>query len=200
MTAVLVFGRAPVPGAVKTRLIPALGAVRAAALYRRMLERMLASAREAALGPVMLCAAPEPEPAALAAVAARHGAALGVQRGADLGQRMHHALAAALRQHARALLAGSDCPALDAAVLRRADAALAAGAQVVLVPAVDGGYVLVGASRPYRRVFEDVPWSTSCVMAVTRRRLEESGLKWRELAPLRDVDRAQDLDLLPPDL
>jgi glycosyltransferase A (GT-A) superfamily protein (DUF2064 family) len=85
-------------------------------------------------------------------------------------------------------------------VQRRADRALAQGAQVVLVPAVDGGYVLIGARVRCDAVFRDVPWSSSRVMAVTRRRLQAAGLKWLELEPLRDVDRVQDLDLLPDDL
>lgn len=196
-TAVLVFARAPIPGRVKTRLMPGLSAVQAAGLYRRMLERATASAVASRLGPVILCCDPDECCPYLQDLARRCGAALARQEGRDLGARMAHALETALDRHPRVLLMGSDCPSLDAGRLRDADAALGTGATVVFVPAVDGGYVLVGCDAPCREAFLDVPWGSARVMATTRQRLRAAGHIWRELPPLRDVDRVQDLDLLP---
>lgn len=198
-TAVLVFARSPRPGEVKTRLIPALNARQAAALHARMVAHALSQAHASRLGPVILCCAPDSDCPQLSALARRHGAALQSQQGRGLGERMAHALDRALEHHHRVLLMGSDCPWLDAAVLRDADTALARGATVVLVPAVDGGYVLVGARQPCKAMFDDVPWGTAGVLKATRLRLTAAGLSWVELPPLRDIDRPQDLDLLPPE-
>lgn len=198
-TAVLVFGKSPVPGQVKTRLMPALSAGQAASLYARMLSHALAAAVGSALGPVTLCAWPDDRCPRLRALAQSHGAHIEAQVGADLGARMLTALCAALRSHSRALLIGSDCPALSPAVLRAADRVLHdALVATVLVPAVDGGYVLVGGRDACRAMFQDMPWGSSRVMALTRARLQQAAWEWRELPPLRDVDRVQDLDLLPP--
>lgn len=197
-TAVLVFGRSPVPGQVKTRLLPGLSAVQAAMLYERMLEHALAVAAASALGPVSLHVHPEAGCARLRVLAARHAVRMTPQVGPDLGARMHHALRDALLRHPRAVLIGSDCPAVTPRVLREAARALReARAPVVLVPAADGGYVLVGGCAACPAMFRDMPWGSGDVMTVTRDRLRAAGWTWHELSPLRDVDRIQDLDLLP---
>ena len=198
-TAVLVFAKSPRAGEVKTRLVPGLSARQAAALYGRMLRRAMAAARDSGVGPLTLCAAPDTNCPELRALAAQHGAALTGQVGADLGARMHNALAHALERHPRALLMGSDCPSLGPEVVRKAHEVLASSEPVVLVPATDGGYVLVGLRRVCDAMFSEVPWGTSGVMGATRERLRGVGMAWRELLPLRDVDRIQDLDLLPSD-
>ena len=100
----------------------------------------------------------------------------------------------ALRRHRRAILIGSDCPALEARDLRRAARSLCAGYRVVLQPAEDGGYVLVAARAAPRAMFEGVDWGTSRVMAQTAQRL--AGVRWTSLRTLWDVDRAEDLERL----
>src|SRR5260370_27171550 len=114
---VRIMGKAAVRGAVKTRLIPALGPAGAARLALRMLEHALQIATDARLGPVQLHCAPDAGHPALQAAAARAGATCLAQGTGDLGERMRSALAAALQLSPRALLLGTDCPALDAAVL-----------------------------------------------------------------------------------
>lgn len=197
-TALLVFGKSPLPGQVKTRLIPGLSAAQAASLYRRMLSHALHTAVESGLGPVTLYASPHTRCPQLRELAQRHGTGIAPQEGADLGERMLRALCGALAGHARALLIGSDCPALRPDTLREADRVLRDGqTRVVLVPAADGGYVLVGGVDVCAAMFHAMPWGTRHVMPMTRARLGESGVRWQELSPLRDVDRVQDLDLLP---
>jgi len=200
LTAILVFAKAPVQGEVKTRLIPALGAAGAAALHERLVDRALATAAAAAVGPVELCCAPDARHPALAPLARRHGAALGEQGPGDLGDRMHGAFSRALAGAPAAILIGSDCPALTPEHLRAAVAALAAGEDAVLAPAEDGGYVLIGLAHPERSLFERIAWGGPTVLAETRGRLAAAGLRWREIATLWDVDRPEDLDRLRREL
>lgn len=196
-TAVIVFAKAPVPGAVKTRLVPALGAEGAAALATCMLRHTLEQAVSADVGPVELCVAPDDAHPALRDAAATYGVALVVQGDGDLGQRMHRAFQRHLQAPGQALLIGTDAPALDAAVLRDAARALAAH-DAVFVPALDGGYALVGLRRADARCFAGMRWSHAQVMADTRERLRAAGLHWRELPPVADVDEPADLVHLPP--
>ena len=192
----LVFARDPVPGRVKTRLIGALGQTVATALYWKMLRQTLATAARLK-GPQrelwLDSATPTPR---LHALAMRHGMALHMQRGADLGARMATALAQGTADGGMAVLIGSDCPGLDAAYLEAAFDALA-GHDVVIGPAVDGGYVLIGVKRPQPELFEDVAWGTEGVLQTTRRRLQRLGRRWRELPVRRDLDRPGDLAHFP---
>lgn len=196
-TAIIVFAKAPVPGQVKTRLTPALGAAGAAALAERMLHHALAQASSAAIGPVELCAAPDAAHSSLLAAAAACGASLSEQGPGDLGARMHRALARVLLSHDRALLMGTDAPSLNAAVLRQAARALEAN-DAVFVPALDGGYALVGQRVAQAPWFLNMTWSHARVMADTRERLLAAGVRWVELPPVADIDEPADLALLPP--
>ena len=196
-TTVIVFAKAPVPGLAKTRLAPALGADGAAALAARMLRHALAQATAAGLGPVALCAAPDTTHPALREAAAACGATLAAQGEGDLGERMHRAFSRHLALHGAALLMGTDAPALDAARLREAAQALQQH-DAVFVPALDGGYALVGLRRPDARVFTGMRWSHAQVMADTRQRLRDAGLRWAELPAVADVDEPDDLVHLPP--
>lgn len=196
-TAVIVFAKAPVAGLAKTRLAPALGAEAAAALAGRMLHHTLAQAAAAGIGPVELCAAPDATHPALRRAAAGHGASLGEQGSGDLGQRMHRAFVRCLMRHDRALLIGTDAPALDATVLRQAAQALESH-DAVFVPALDGGYALVGQRQADPRWFDGMTWSHAQVMAHTRDRLRAAGVRWAELPPVADIDEPADLVHLPP--
>lgn len=195
-TAVIVFAKAPVPGLAKTRLAPALGSDGAAVLAERMLHHTLTQATAADLGPVELCAAPDTTHPVLQAAAAKHGAVLTAQGKGDLGLRMHRAFVRCLSRQGRALLIGTDAPSLDAAAMRRAATALA-DHDAVFMPAVDGGYALVGQRRADPRLFSGMTWSHARVMADTRERLHAAGVRWAELAPVADIDEPADLVHLP---
>ncbi|MGB7542815.1 MAG: TIGR04282 family arsenosugar biosynthesis glycosyltransferase, partial [Burkholderiales bacterium] len=118
----------------------------------------------------------------------------------DLGERMQRALAAALARSERAILVGSDIPALSAQYLRDADRSLAGGDDVVLGPAEDGGYVLIGLRRCDPELFREIPWGGPTVLAETRWRIARLGLRSRELPALWDVDRPEDLERLPVEM
>jgi uncharacterized protein len=195
-TSIIVFARAPRPGEAKTRLIPLLGAEGAAALHAALVERALETACASGLSSVELHAAPDGEDAFIRDCAARFGATVHPQVGADLGARMFNAFAAALSSSRRVLLIGSDCPALTPSHLRDADRALRDGADAVFAPCEDGGYALVGLRRAARDLFTGIAWGGESVMAASRSRLESMGWRWHELETLWDVDRPEDYDRL----
>ncbi len=192
--AVAILAKAPLPGLAKTRLIPHLGADGAAALQRWLLRRTLATALAAELGPVTLWCAPETDHPDFAACQALRPVRLRRQPDVDLGGRMHAAVAES-SSAAGTLVIGTDCPALTLDILREA-AAVLREREAVVVPAEDGGYALIGLRQPALAVFQRVDWSTDKVMAQTRQRLQEAGLRWLELAPLWDVDRWEDVERL----
>ena len=187
---VIVFARAPRAGQVKTRIARRIGDAAAARLHERLVRAALATAAAARCGPIELH------------VSERHGfvRSLGVpirlQRGADLGSRMHHALQRALRWHQAAVLIGSDSPALKPRDVARAARWLHGGADVVLAPAQDGGYALIAARRITAGVFAAVEWGSERVLAQTRANLVRAGLGVRLLPLVWDVDRPEDLERL----
>ena len=189
--AVAILAKAPMPGLAKTRLAPALGAEGAAALAARLIERAVDTARAADIGPVTLWAAPDQDHPTFQALAALFGVALARQPDGDLGARMLAAIAAA---GGPVLVIGTDCPALAPDHLRAAADALVAGDDVAVVPVEDGGYALIGMREPQASLFSDMTWSTTSVMAETRRRLVRRGLSWREPARLWDVDLPEDVE------
>ncbi len=196
---VLVFAKAPVPGTVKTRLAPILGAEGAARLYRRMARQCLETALAAEIGPVELWCAPDTAHPWFASLAARYGLRLVPQRGRDLGERMHTALAEAFQRHRHAVLIGTDCPALCPEDLRAVRGWLDGAMDAVFGPVEDGGYALVGLRQVAAALFEDIRWSTSGVMAATRERLRALEWRWAELPLCWDVDQPEDLRRLRQD-
>lgn len=188
---VIVFAKAPDAGKAKTRLIPALGTDGAAALQARLVRHTLTTAAAAQTMRMELWCAPGPEHPFFASCARDFDVALFRQEGADLGARMAHAMARAV-DRGPAVLIGTDCPALSARHLRLAHNALREY-DAVIVPAEDGGYVLIGLKHFDADVFAGIAWGTDSVMAETRVRLAALGWRWGELPTLWDVDRPDDL-------
>ncbi len=187
---IIVFARAPVSGQAKTRLVPRLGVWRAARLHARLTLHALRTALAARCGAVELHGTQHHE------FFDGLGVAFRVQRGRDLGERMYNALSRALRRHDAAILIGTDSPALRPLDLRRAARLLRGGCDVVLAPAEDGGYALIGARRVSPGIFEGIPWGGANVYAATVERLLHSGYRWRALRELWDLDRPEDLERL----
>jgi len=192
--ALVIFARAPMPGAVKTRLAPLLGPGRAAELYRRFLLDVLAQASRAAAAVIAAAAEAEGMEAVEAlAAAACPRASVTVQCGGDLGARMSSAVRQALDLgHCPVVVLGSDAPALPASRIEEA-LRLSTEYDVVLGPCFDGGYYLVGLRAHYPAVFTGIPWSTDAVLVETLRRARESGASVRLLEPWFDVDTPDDL-------
>jgi hypothetical protein len=187
--AIAILAKAPIPGLTKTRLIPSIGAHAAAVLQERLTERAVETAVEADIGPVTLWCTPDLTHASFQDLAARYPLMLKQQPNGDLGARMLGAIAA---HNGPTLVIGTDCPALTAAHLR--DAALAlADADVVLIPAEDGGYVLIGARAAHEELFSGIAWGTASVLQETRAHVSSLGLKAIEFPALWDVDTEADL-------
>lgn len=194
---ILVFAKAPTPGAVKTRLIPALGAQGAARLAALMLADTLERARAAKVGPVELCMSPAPADGQWRGVPLPSDIILSDQGESDLGARMERAARRALAENDAVLLIGTDCPDLSAHRLRLAARALR-DFNCAIHPAADGGYVLLGLRRSAPALFSDVPWGSAEVARSTLDRLHT--LDWSTLvgAVLHDIDEPLDLVRLPP--
>ena len=180
--------KAPIPGQTKTRLISTIGAHAAAILQERLTERTVATARAAAVGPVTLWCAPDRGHSSFRELVTHHAVTLKRQPVGDLGTRMLAAMAASGRP---TIVIGTDCPAFTPEHLRAAAHALR-DADVVLIPAEDGGYVLIGLKWWDARLFADVAWGTDQVMTATRERLAALNWRWLELPCAWDVDRPAD--------
>jgi rSAM/selenodomain-associated transferase 1 len=188
----LVFAKAPESGAAKTRLIPLLGAKGAARLQARLTRRAVSIALAANIGSVELWCSPDVGHPFFAALAAELGLTLNSQCDGDLGEKMLHAATPSLAMDCHALLLGTDCPLLTPAHLRQAAAVLNQGKDAVLIPAEDGGYVLLGLTKVAQELFRGIDWGTGRVLAQTRERLDNLGFCFSELEPLPDLDRPED--------
>ena len=186
MTRIVIFAKQPVPGRVKTRLIPALDPDGAARLAREMLERTVEEALATGL-PVELCGDPD----AALWQEATPGLALTAQGEGDLGERLAGAATRALAEDG-ILLVGADCPELDRTRLRGAADALQ-DHDAAIHPAHDGGYALLGLRRFDRSIFQGIDWSTPVVAAQTIARIEALGWTLHVGDTLRDVDEPEDL-------
>ena len=188
---IAILAKAPLAGLVKTRLVPVLGPEGAARLQRALVARPVETACRARTGPVTLWTSLDPDHEIFIALASRFYLRLARQQDGDLGARMLAAIGAG-----PTLVIGNDCPALTPHHLRQAAAALRDGNDAVIIPAEDGGYVLIGLRQPQPALFCAMRWSVPTVLAETRRRLAQRGLRARELASLWDVDVPEDLDRL----
>ncbi|PKO30901.1 MAG: hypothetical protein CVU34_18590 [Betaproteobacteria bacterium HGW-Betaproteobacteria-7] len=188
--AIAIMAKAPIAGLAKTRLIPLLGADGAAELQGWLLQRTVATALAADLGPVSLWCTPDTSHPAFVDCGRDGRLSLHRQPEGDLGQRMLVA-AQTSATAAGVLLIGTDCPMLDARRLRRAAAGLREH-DAVLLPAEDGGYVLLGLRQVATELFSDISWSTDQVLTQTRHRLSVLGWRWKEPETLWDIDHPAD--------
>lgn len=192
---ILQFARTPRAGRVKTRLMPALGGQGALQLHQQLVSYVWKSLHETGVSQQQLWVDAADTKGFFATLQP------GVenpylQQGGDLGERMAHAAGHALSQYEMVVVVGSDCPQLDENYLTEAFESLTQGAEVVLGPASDGGYVLIGMRRLHARVFTDINWGSGEVLAQTRQRLAGIGCRWHELPERWDVDRPEDLQKL----
>lgn len=197
---ILIFTRYPVPGRVKTRLIPALGPETAARLHRHMTEHVVDMARglaESGDASVHVCFTGAP--------LKKFRSWLGLdlkyvpQAGDDLGQRMHHGVELVFQTGpGPVVVLGSDLPGLDRAILAQALNVLETS-DLVIGPAEDGGYCLIGMHSPHTELFKNMDWGSSYVSAQATDAARRLGLRTAVLPALRDVDRPEDLDVLRHD-
>jgi len=186
----MIFTKAPELGKVKTRLIPELGAEKARVIHVNLvmhtLERMVSNEWT-----TQLWCSPDCNSDFFMQMQQHFDVVLKPQMGEDLGQRMYHAFSETLRQYKHVIVIGTDCPVLEASHIRQSFAKIRTNTAVV-IPATDGGYVLLGLNRVERALFSGIQWGTSQVMQFTRAHFIRLGWPCFEYPSLWDVDRPED--------
>lgn len=194
----IVFARYPEPGKTKTRLIPTLGAVEAADIQHRLSLRTLKVVKEFCRDrkgdvEVRFTGGTAEQMELLYGTDWRYRD----QLEGGLGQRLTLAIAEGFFAGAQSVVViGTDCPALSADHLQAAHNALF-DADVVLGPALDGGYYLVGLRQPHSELFDGIAWSTDQVLRQTQEAASRLGLLVHLLEALADIDRPEDLRYMP---
>ena len=192
----IIFTRYPEPGTTKTRMIGALGAGGAAELHRQMTERAVGTARKLrdSIGIVIEIHFGGGDDSKMRQWLG-NDIAYAEQIGLDLGERMDHAFKAAFDQGCdRIVVVGSDCPELTVDILEKAFQALDSH-PVVLGPAFDGGYYLVGLKQRLTDIFQNIPWGSGNVLKETRKVLLSQKVSFALLERLSDVDTPEDLHI-----
>lgn len=200
MRRLILFGKRPRLGRVKTRLVPPLSSEQALTLYRAFLIDQLRFVRQfRGIDPVW-CADGKLDGAPDRALPL-DGIRVSQQGSGDLGKRLTQALADASREGATAtVIIGTDSPTLPASHVSSAFERIERGAPAVLSPALDGGYVLIGVQRPQPELFARIPWGGPEVALTTRQRAREAGIRLDEIEPWYDVDDQAGLTRLRSEL
>lgn len=195
------FVKSPVPGDVKTRLIPFLTGSEAADLYKCFVSDILANLFHKTQSAKMhLAYQPHSKANDLSWLESKNTPELYRQEGRSLGERLVHSFGVAFgKGFQRIVIIGSDSPTLPHAYIEQAFSALQ-DSDVVLGPAMDGGYYLIGLSRPCLKLFEDVSWSTDQIFERTARNAESLGYSLRVLPSHYDIDTIDDLMRLHEEL
>ncbi len=196
----IIFSRYPEPGKTKTRMIPVLGEVGAANLQRQMTEHTLKQVRKLQRDrsfslQIYFTGGNQ----SLMQDWLGTDAALSYQQQSqgDLGQRMFSAFAQSFSEGSeRVVIIGTDCPEIDAEILAQAFDLLS-DRDLVLGPAKDGGYYLIGLRYLFAQLFTGIPWGTSEVFLKTQSVAQQLGLRIATLAVLADIDRPEDLERFP---
>ena len=192
---ILLFARLPALGKVKTRLKSALSSIEILALYEAMLKRIVSLLNESNLAEVQLWLDTDSTKENNFVLDVPWNFKMNEQVGEDLGDKMNFAINESLvsKDAKCALLLGSDCPALTLGYIDNALRLLDDGAQLVLGPAEDGGYVLIGVNKSYPELFKGIQWGTDKVLDETIQRAKSIGVDYVCLEPLWDVDRPEDI-------
>lgn len=191
-----VFLKAPEPGKVKTRLIPALGETQATAIHVRLVQHILGVADQLGMATECWVAGDVTHPF-VQELSDRYR--VYQQQGIDLGERMYHALLHGLEHHNRVVLVGADAYSLTPDIIREAFRQLA-HKDVVTGPAHDGGYVLVGVRRLHPALFADIDWGTASVLSQQLDNISRCKLSSHSLPAGFDVDTIDDIRRFAPDL
>ncbi|HEY5931654.1 MAG TPA: TIGR04282 family arsenosugar biosynthesis glycosyltransferase [Nitrospira sp.] len=200
-TALIIFAKAPIPGQVKTRLSPPLTPDEAATLHGSFVLDTLERTKIAAVNLKLpldryLACAPSATHVFFKIMEERQGVKLIDQVGDDLGARMNQAFQTLFAHgYRQILLIGTDVPTLPLAHFKQALTSLE-NHDLVLGPALDGGYYLIGLKRPNPELFVDIPWSTDQVLRLTQEKAVMLGLASALLEPWRDMDTLADLQAL----
>lgn len=187
----IVFAKAPVEAQCKTRLIPLLGESGATEFYKDLLQHCLHTVSRLEHTDIALYVTPHTQHPLLQKLAANYSTALQLQRGKDLGERMQHAMQQELQTYQRVVLIGSDCPGITPDYLEQAFAALQYS-DLVIGPATDGGYVLIGGQRISPAIFANTHWGSDQVLKQCLCNIHDAGYSHQSLPPQQDIDTPED--------
>ena len=187
----ILFVKAPVPGQCKSRLIPMLGAIAACEFYKQLVLHCLRQIASLKNIDIALYVYPDTQHDFIGYLTALHPLSLHSQCGNNLGDRMHHALESSLKDYKYSVLIGTDCPEISASYIMQAFQALQSQ-DVVLGPACDGGYVLIGTTKSSPALFQNINWSTDKVLQQSLHNAQNNGYSYNLLDTLWDIDVPQD--------
>lgn len=187
----IIFAKAPIPGECKTRLIPLLGETASAELYKQLSIHCLSQFNETCEADILLQVYPDTSHAFIKQLKQQFNTSLSAQIGNNLGDRMFHAICESLESYNQCVLIGTDCPEIDSAYVNQAFTALQSS-DIVLGPADDGGYVLIGANKIRPELFQDIEWSTENVLQQQVSNCIKHNYSYQLLATLWDLDQPQD--------
>ena len=191
---IIVFAKEPVAGHVKTRLARDIGDEAALHIHQKMVNETIEMASQSALAKLELHVSGNLQHPLFQSIAEQQGIPVYLQQGSNLGEKMFSALNESLDNTSYNVLIGSDCPAMSADYIEQAFHALDLGQDVVIGPAEDGGYVLIGASRVEVSWFNNIDWGSQRVLEQSRQALISSAASFQELQPLWDIDHIGDLN------
>jgi hypothetical protein len=191
----ILFAKQPLPGEVKTRLLPDYSPERAAEIAAFLIRATVELAVSAWPGDVALHVWPDVDHPLFQELAREFHIRLAPQAGGDLGARMLSALRAGVERNGCAAVMGCDVPHCAWNVLDQANGWLARGKNV-LGPTEDGGYYFIGLQEARPELFENMPWGGKQLLSMTLARAEALGMEFDLLAQLRDIDTARDLWLI----
>jgi len=187
----IVFIKSPVPGKCKTRLIPFLTAQQACEFYKSLVTHCINTIDALNDIDIALYIYPDTQHPFIQTLQLKRPLSLHKQQGSNLGDRMHHAIQSALKTYKQCVLIGTDCPVLDAAYINKAFKALHQH-DMVLGPAKDGGYVLIGANKIQADLFANINWGSDRVLKQSLNNNNAAGYKTHLLNPLWDIDTPED--------
>lgn len=177
----------------KTRLSADLGERQVLTLYKNLIEHTLSKVCKNNFNVALHCY-PDTQHPFFDYCQDKYNVTLYSQDGEDLGVRMHNAIKRHLNQTSFVVLIGSDCPQIDSIYINNAFQMLETGSDIVLGPALDGGYVLIGANKISETIFSNINWSTSDVFQTTMQRINTLGWIVSCLPSVRDIDELSDYE------
>ncbi len=189
-----IFSKIPRAGRVKTRLIPHVGETVATDIYKKLFDKTLQTASQLENTSVQVWLDQQPSADFLSFIDSKYGFSCQTQSGKDLGQRMCHTLKQSEDKFSAQVIIGCDCPDLDSDIIEQAFQMLERQHDLVLGPARDGGYYLIGMQTVTAALFDRIKWGTETVLADTLKRAEQLYLGYCLLPELMDLDDAQDLE------
>jgi len=194
--ALIIFAKTPILGTVKTRLIEKLGPQGSVDLHKQLTIHCIEMAVRSSRYSINLWCTPTPEHAFFEAFTSKYSLGLRQQEGANLGERMAFAIKETLESNDIAIIIGSDCPMLTHRDLELIIMKLENGYEAAIIPAEDGGYVLLGLRTFSPTLFKEIEWGGNNVFKKTKAHLLTLGWKWYQHETFWDVDRPNDLEWL----